>query len=384
VRLKIEDCASASVHLGTVYGISILDKLCLQFRCDPYFLFKRRENNKLVAIKGEREDLLKQSIKINAQNEFERIVEKILLRYIPDALLILHIRKRNNKPKTKIWIGNDIYKSEENCFRIAEICEHGGRWISSQHGGGYGQTLSFPHGKIEYETSDGFITWGWNYKHIYSSHYYPLPSPMLNKLPKHRYKKEQIVFVSTMHPSYFYRLHSMLLPEQQLEYLINKKRFFLKLERDILPKVKYRTYFNDYGIGEVEFVSKVLSTDQFLGKCKLTSEFKKSKLVVIDHMATSFLEAFVMNVPTILFWNPEHFAICNEAAPYFDKLHNVGILFDKPEDAAQKVNEIWYDVQSWWQQTEVQNAKNEFCLQFARTNKHWRKEWAEFLEGLGI
>jgi putative transferase (TIGR04331 family) len=83
-----------------------------------------------------------------------------------------------------------------------------------------------------------------------------------------------------------------------------------------------------------------------------------------------------------LFWNPAHFALTPQAVPYFDKLRSAGILFDNPQDAAKKVNEIWHDVQGWWQQPEVQNAKDEFCHQFARTSKNWRKEWSEFLKQL--
>lgn len=108
IKAKIENYVSSSLHLGTVYGMSILDKLYLQCTYDPFFLFKRKDCDRLIAMMGKREDFLKQSIKFDAQNEFERIVEKILLRYIPDALLTLYSRKRNDKPKIKIWIGNDI------------------------------------------------------------------------------------------------------------------------------------------------------------------------------------------------------------------------------------------------------------------------------------
>ena len=381
VKRNLENCMASSLYLGNIYGLSLIDKFYLQLSSDPLFIFKRKNNSNLLKIERDRNNFAGQILEFDVRNEFEEIIKTIVLSHIPNALLSIYSRQQNDKPRLKIWIGNDIYKSEENAFRIAEICEHGGRWISAQHGGGYGQTLYFPIGKIEYETSDGFITWGWDFKHIYSSHYYPLPSPMLSKLPKHKYKKEQIVFVSTMHPPYFYRLQSTLLPEQQLEYLVNKKRFFLKLERNILLKIRYKSYIYDYGIEEVEFVSTVLLQDQFLVKCKLTREFKNSKLVVINHMATSFLEAFVMNVPTILFWNPEHFATTPEATPYFDKLRATGILFDHPGAAAEKVNEIWGDVQGWWQQPEVQKAKDEFCYQFARTSKNWRKEWVELLKG---
>jgi len=373
--------SGSSLHLGTIYGTSNMDKLFLQFSYDPLFLFKNGNKNKLIEIKSNKDNFIRQPFKFGAKNEFERIVETIILRYVPDSLPTIYSRNESDKPKIKIWIGNDIYRSEKDAYKIAEICEYGGQWISSQYGGGYGQMLSNTSFKIDYECTNGFITWGWEFIHIYDVHCYPLSSPMLSKLSKHKEKKDRLIFVSTMTPAYFYRFQSVL-PEGQIEYLKNKKRFLLKISDSVRSKIKYRPYPYDYGIGELEYVSKWLSPDQFMTRGKLTDEFKYSKLIIIDHMGTSFLQAFAMNSPTILFWNPEQFAVTQEAAPYFDKLRSVGILYDDPEAAAAKVNRIWDDVQGWWQQPEVQKAKNEFCHQFARTSKNWRKEWAEFLRGL--
>lgn len=86
-------------------------------------------------------------------------------------------------------------------------------------------------------------------------------------------------------------------------------------------------------------------------------------------------KTFSANFPTILFWNPEHWELRSSAQSYFGKLRKVGILHDTPELAADKVNEISDNPTAWWQQTEIQAAKDEFCFHFARTSNSWLKEW---------
>lgn len=53
-----------------------------------------------------------------------------------------------------------------------------------------------------------------------------------------------------------------------------------------------------------------------------------------------------------------------------------------PGSAAAKVNEIFNDPASWWNQSEIQKAKDEFCFQFARTSDKWLDEWKEELNSL--
>lgn len=373
---------NSSIYLGNIYGLSIIDKFCLQFSYDKFFLFKRKDSGKLISFKGKREDLIKQPFDFGAQNEFEKFVQKMILLYMPESFLTIYFRKGKSKLKTNIWIGNDVLSSEKHAFRVAEICEYGGRWISVQHGGGYGQFFAFSLGKIEYEISGGFITWGWNYKHIYASNYFPLPSPLLSKLPGRRHEKDQLTYVTVAWPTYSWKLLSGMLPEDLIEFIESKKRFFLKLEGEICSKLKYKPYHVDFGVDDLEFISKVLSKNQYTTNKKFDYQLRSSKLVVIDYLSTTVCETFARNIPTILFWNTNHFAIATEAYHYFDILRSAGILFNNPESAAEQVNKIWEDVQGWWQQPEVQKAKDEYCWQFARTNKEWRKEWREFMKEL--
>jgi putative transferase (TIGR04331 family) len=79
------------------------------------------------------------------------------------------------------------------------------------------------------------------------------------------------------------------------------------------------------------------------------------------------LESLGRNIPTIIFWNPEHWELRPSAVPYFDRLKQVGIFHETPESAAKKASEIWDDVEGWWNQPEIQQARRFFCDHFART-----------------
>ena len=40
----------------------------------------------------------------------------------------------------------------------------------------------------------------------------------------------------------------------------------------------------------------------------------------------------------------------------------------------KKINELGDDVKVWWQQPEIQEAKNEWVNIFARTSENWKAE----------
>jgi putative transferase (TIGR04331 family) len=98
-------------------------------------------------------------------------------------------------------------------------------------------------------------------------------------------------------------------------------------------------------------------------------------LFIGTYNATTYLETFSANYPTVLFWNPNHWELRPSAKPFFDELRKVGILHDTPESAAEKVNEIFKDPQSWWNQIEIQEILNDFNYHFLRTSDNWLHEW---------
>jgi putative transferase (TIGR04331 family) len=101
------------------------------------------------------------------------------------------------------------------------------------------------------------------------------------------------------------------------------------------------------------------------GQSDITKLIRKSRIYISTYNATTYLESFTMNVPTVIYWNPNHWELRDSALPYFADLKRVGIFHDTPESAAAHVAKIWDDVETWWtgpELTEVlRRFKDQYC-----------------------
>jgi putative transferase (TIGR04331 family) len=88
----------------------------------------------------------------------------------------------------------------------------------------------------------------------------------------------------------------------------------------------------------------------------------QSELVVVDYISTAYLEAMIMNIPTIFFWNPDACYLNKDNAGFFDSLISVGICQTDPVKAAIFVESVKDDPQQWWTGEGVQKAKDDFLL----------------------
>ena len=91
-----------------------------------------------------------------------------------------------------------------------------------------------------------------------------------------------------------------------------------------------------------------------------------SRLYISTYNATTYLETLNWNIPTIIFWNSNHWELKEEVRPYFDLLESVGIFHKTPESAAIQVEKIWNNIEQWWHDEKTQVAVNDFCHLFAR------------------
>ena len=105
---------------------------------------------------------------------------------------------------------------------------------------------------------------------------------------------------------------------------------------------------------------------------KLISRFrqkiiKESKIYVSTYNATTYLEAFAINIPTIIFWNPKHWEIRESAKNIFSELELVKIFHSNPESAAKHIQNIWSDVDELWKNDEVQRTLMRFNQKYNRS-----------------
>lgn len=92
------------------------------------------------------------------------------------------------------------------------------------------------------------------------------------------------------------------------------------------------------------------------------------RLLVLDHLGTTFAQALAANVPTILFWRKELCRLTSDAAPLVEGLAAAGMLFHSPEDAARHAAAVWNDVADWWNGRELCQARKAFASRFAFTS----------------
>ncbi len=279
------------------------------------------------------------------------------------------------------WFFNEYYK-----FFAAEASESGTHLLACQHGGGYGSG-KIPVEKQEVKISDVFYSWGWTPKE-HSEKVKPLPNPRLSKKfsKKDTYsvkKRITVLFVGTSNPRYLIYFYSSPVNSQFDEYINTRNDFVRSSPPRVRASLLFRLYPNDFGRYESKRLEEEFPNLRFdHHRLSLAKQTQKSRIVVIDHPLSSHLEVLSFNTPCILFWNPNYWEIRDEALPYYERLRQAEILFDTPEKAAAKLEEVYDNPAHWWLSAEVQEAKNEFVHQFALGSKDWVKRWVSEFQSI--
>jgi putative transferase (TIGR04331 family) len=305
---------------------------------------------------------------------FEEILNTLIKKQLPIIYLegyeIFRTKVLEKYPKrAKIIFTANAHSSDEPFkFWTAEKKEYGAKYIISQHGGHMGTGLFASHEDHQIKSSDKFFSWGWN------NHKYPniLPSSTININQNILYNPQGDIIMPLMAlPRYSYHIMTMPIAGQILKYFNDQINFLQLLPSNIQKTIKLRTHPNDYRWQvKQRFLDKgfknQIDNDDNLKK-PFHSRLSGCRLCIATYNATTYLETFAANFPTLLFWNPMHWELRDEAKPYFDLLHEAGILHYTPESLSAKLTEIYEDPMSWWNQQNIQAVKNHFCSQFANT-----------------
>ena len=370
-----------SVVLSDMYNVSYLQNLYLEMGST---IINRKFKPAIKAKEKRYSESARAGFSFgDTKDRFKSLLHTLIPKAIPACYIenyADYAKGVKSTPPVKI-VGSAVgwYFNESFKFFAAEAAANGAQMVEFQHGGGYGITLSFPT-ELSAMEKDKFYTWGWVKE---GGNTIPLASPYLSKLHNSYIKKsEDILFISNLPHKYFNRFFTHLTPHDVPTYFKNKSIFFQSLRAEARTLLSYRPY-QEVGWKEVENIRELMPDIRFLTHARLTGWMKKAGLVVIDHQSTAILEALVINIPSIFFWDFSIELIRPEAKSYFDMLKDAGILYGTPEEAAAKVNEIYSEPLSWWRNAKIQRARDEFCRNFALTSVNWRKEWIKALDACG-
>ncbi len=306
------------------------------------------------------------------KNTFEHVARNFIPKHIPASYLegyknLSQIPKKLKWPISPlaVFTSNSFYSNEIFKIWVANKTEGKTQLIIGQHGGHYGiSKFSFEE---DHETTiaDHWLSWGWrNTKN-------PKIKPAINfKTIEKKYIKYNpnggLLMVGMTLPRYSYQLFAAPISSQWLEYFKEQKRFAMALPINIRKKMLVRLHKEDYGWDQIErWKDSKIKINLDEGKSDINSLIRKSRLYLSTYNATTYLESLSLNMPTIIFWKPEHWELNMHGKKYAELLIKEKILHFTPESAAQHVTKVWNNLEKWWQSKSVQKARLIFCEEYS-------------------
>ncbi|WP_027188563.1 LIC12162 family transferase [Desulfovibrio cuneatus] len=258
--------------------------------------------------------------------------------------------------------------SQDDAYRLplAAWREGGGKLFCLQHGANYGNLASV--GVIAFEYGQhAFFSWGFTAHPPYPVHAIPMPSPALcQRNNTYKQQSDALILVGSEMSTLAYRLKTRPYAHSLVSYREAKKEFIQALPQAARQHLTYRPYpTTPGGLEDGPYIQQEFP-DVPLCKGDLTQQMLGCRLLVLDHYGTTLHTAFAANIPTLLFWNPDHWGMEPQSASILEALHSAGIYHHTAQEAAEAVERIWQNPAAWWHSAPVQAARTMWCSHYAQ------------------
>jgi putative transferase (TIGR04331 family) len=310
--------------------------------------------------------------------KFDKLISNMIPDDFPQCFLESYkfVKARVNKeyPSNPIGIFSATSYYFDEVFKqwAARNAEAGTVILGEQHGGFYGYYQHHFNTDHEIKITDKYYTWGWD-KNNYQEKIVPFVSTKLSgrKIIGADNKKVGILYTTSV--PFRYRFFFGV----DHDLVIKWRRLFVEsLLPEMLNNLIIRVRPGAHDLFEQLFSNVKIDSWK---NCSFLESLQNTRIFVTDNCGTTFLEALAANKPTIIFFNPGTNRIHETDEPYFENLRQFGILYDSPNDAAKMVNEIYHDVENWWNEPPRQIARMKFCERYARTSRDSLGDWAKEL-----
>jgi putative transferase (TIGR04331 family) len=317
---------------------------------------------------------LSMKLEKSSEDNLEKLISTLLFEVMPVCFLESYkeIKKHTidlpwpSKPRF-IFTSNRFDTDELFKFWSASKVELGVKYFIGQHGN-YGVTRNHINPSIEEIFPDKFITWGWS-----------------DSLPQHT---PAFIFKTAGIKPRQYNTHGgVLLIQGVLDHRINtfdstyefqsyfcdQQEFCSKLSDHIVDSLTIRLHAGwkyQQWSEEARWHEFNPNINIDAGNTNIRKLCDNNKLIIHSYDSTGILETLSLNIPTLAFWQNGFEHLRESAIPYYQLLVEAGIVHLSAESAAYKVIEIWDNVEGWWHQVSVQNARKLFCEKYARHSSH--------------
>ena len=157
--------------------------------------------------------------------------------------------------------------------------------------------------------------------------------------------------------------------------LETKKKFVSYLSDTVKKKLNVKLYPGFKKAKSFREDKRWLEFDPTLKICKENSNIwdliQKSRLVVHSYDShRNFGDTFSKYSNFSICWQNDFDHLKEDVRADYQMLADVGIIHLSPKSAANKINDIWNDIDSWWNNSDTQNARRKFCDKFAKDCNH--------------
>ena len=399
------------VQFHGVYGLSLIDGLCISFR----MLFRNRKRWKDAAKSFRKmpdagnEDLTEddvigeiksiQGVNADEAGIFLQVPAGLIEETMPE-MFTDKFRESEKRALAKIkatapWTDtiSGGFHQDSWKFYLAGLLENRSvNLVGSQHGGNYGLIETAPwQNLVEYQTADRFVSWGWERQSDYPATAAPASSPLLSKMRRGRKRDSSIILIGPDLPVYpGGLLMTNYLPEDIPESMMGRARFIDNLEDELRAVLLYRpriteaTYRYDRAYMGKKYPEIKFLTGKIVRRMwsRLLPVLSRCGVCVLDAPSTTAALTMAAGIPTVFFWNENVWLISRQAKPHVKKLSAVNVVHSSPESAARHLNSIWPDIDSWWENSRTREAVSEFANRYCRSNRNWRSEWVELFSSV--
>lgn len=302
------------------------------------------------------------------------ILNELLFELLPICFLegfnnLENLVKKLPYPKYPKFIFTCNNFDTDEVFKLwaAKNVEKGTKYFTGQHGNNYG-TYRFLNPSIEEATADKFLTWGWT--DDMPQHIPAFIFLTVDRKPNNFNPNGKLLLIEDM---YYDRIDTWDRCAEHLKYLKDQFLFTKLLKKECLTQLIVRlhaTYKYNNPSERIQWHEFNSNIEIDNGYKSINELIKESRLIIHGYDSTGILETLSLNIPTLAFWQNDFEHLRDNAKSYYQLLIDSGIVHTSAKSLANKVNEVWDNVDAWWGQSKVQDARLKFCERYAQTSKN--------------
>lgn len=279
----------------------------------------------------------------------------------------------------KIFTGNAHLSNDHFTIWAASKTEEGAQVVFSQHGGLYGEgEVRSRNEEHELDVADNYVTWGWRDARF--SNIVTAPSQLAKNRQVRRRRADQLLVV--MDTTFRYSRYSWESRAERNLYLETSATMVAELPPYIRENTMVRLHHDHdrYDDGHLPFFEKIpgIGLDDY--SKPISTSIRKSRLVVVTTLSTTFIENIWGNVPTIIYAHPSIYEIRMEYRKVFDELASVGVFHESSLAAGNFASAVWNSVDAWWGSDEVMRAVRRYGETFAGFKTEQQHSLTEILQ----